>query len=337
MMIHEQKKLIVIPYDKMLKLEVPQMAEQVIRIIEKYEPETLKIDGAYNLLTAKQDHIDKLFVWYRSHPLTKELNVLRKKRRLNLRKVAFHLQVVIQEDVSGVDKAVNLVKSETERFILDFHSGKNEEVKCRMLTQFFNLIETNEELEEAFSTLNFTSFLNDLRSTHSRIMELIENKMTTISYRPIEKTPYLKKSVLNGIKNMFMEIELAVLKYPEINYQPLCNELNVLLSNYANLINLRQLNNKRKADAAKAVETGETNGGETPERNEPEMETTSNEMRNLATRLFSMDVETKNGNGIGNCNAANINTDDNEKAAAKSSKHVQLPSSVNNEDQSITS
>ena len=163
-------------------------------------------------------------------------------------------------------------------------------------------------------------------------MALIENKMTTISYRPIEKTPYLKKSVLNGIKNMFMEIELAVLKYPEINYQPLCNELNVLLSNYANLINLRQLNNKRKADAAKAVETGET-----PERNEPEMETTSNEMRNLATRLFSMDVETKNGNGIGNCNAANINTVDNEKAAAKSSKHVQLPSSVNNEDQSITS
>ena len=55
----EKKKLISIPYDRMLKLEVPQLAEQVIEIIEKYEPETLKIDGAYNLLTAKQDHIDK--------------------------------------------------------------------------------------------------------------------------------------------------------------------------------------------------------------------------------------------------------------------------------------
>ena len=325
MMIHEQKKLIVIPYDKMLKLEVPQMAEQVIRIIEKYEPETLKIDGAYNLLTAKQDHIDKLFVWYRSHPLTKELNVLRKKRRLNLRKVAFHLQVVIQEDVSGVDKAVNLVKSETERFILDFHSGKNEEVKCRMLTQFFSLIETSEELEEAFSTLNFTSFLNDLRSTHSRIMALIENKMTTISYRPIEKTPYLKKSVLNSIKYMFMEIELAILKYPEINYQPLCNKLNVVLNYYANLINLRQLSNKRKAEEGDGLETGETNGIETPENNEPEMKTTSIEIPNSATRLLSMDVEKKNGNGNGNGNAVNNNTVDNEKAAATPSKTLQLP------------
>ena len=326
-MIHDQKKLMEISYSRLLKLEVPQMAEQVIRIIEEHEPEALKIDGAYNLLTAKQDHIDKLFVWYRSHPLTKELKELRKVRRLNLRKVTFHLQVVIQEDVSGVDKAVNLVKSEIERFILDFHSGKNEEVKCRMLTQFFNLIEANEELEEAFSTLNFTTFLNDLRSTHSRIMALMKSKVTDISFRPIEKTPYLRKSVINSIKHMFMEIELAVLKYPEINYQPLCNELNVLLNNYANLINLRLLYNKRKADAAKGVETGETNGSETPENNEPEMKTTSIEMPNSATRLLSMDVETKNGNSIGNGNgnAVNNNTVDNEKAAATPSKTLQLP------------
>ena len=324
MKLHE-KKIRVISYTRLLKLEVPQLAEQVIEIAGKHEPETLKIDGAYNLLTAKQDHIDKLFVWYRSHPLTKELNVLRKVRRLNLRKITFHLRVVIQEDISGVDKSVNLVKSELERFILDFNSGKNEEVKCRMLTQFFSLIETSEELEEAFSTLNFTSFLNDLRSTHSRIMALIENKMTTISYRPIEKTPYLKKSVLNSIKYMFMEIELAILKYPEINYQPLCNKLNVVLNYYANLINLRQLSNKRKAEEGDGVETGETNGIETPENNEPEMKTTSIEIPNSATRLLSMDVEKKNGNGNGNGNAVNNNTVDNEKAAATPSKTLQLP------------
>ena len=322
---NEEKKLIEISYSCLLKLEVPQLAERVIEIIEEHEPEALKIDGAYNLLTAKQDHIDKLFVWYRSHPLTKELNVLRKVRRLNLRKITFHLRVVIQEDISGVDKSVNLVKSELERFILDFNSGNNEEVKCRRLTQFFNLIDGSQELEEAFSTLNFTSFLNDLRNTHSNILELIGNKMTTISYRPIEKTPYLKKSVLNSIKFMFMEIELAVLKYPEINYQPLCNKLNVVLNNYANLINLRLLNNKRKANAAKGVETGETNGIETPENNEPEMRTTSIEIPNSATRLLSMDVEKKNGNGNGNGNAVNNNTVDNEKAAATSSKPLQLP------------
>ena len=327
MMMHVQKKLMEISYSRLLKLEVPQLAERVIEIIEEHEPETLKIDGAYNLLTAKQDHIDKLFVWYRSHPLTKELKALRKVRRMNIRKITFHLQVVIQEDVSGVDKAVNLVKSEIERFILDFHSGKNEEVKCRTLTQFFNLIDSNEELEEAFSTLKFTSFLNDLRNTHSNIMELTKNKVTDLSFRPIEKTPYLRKSVLTGIKYMFVEIELAVLKNPEINYQPLCNELNVLLNHYANLINLRLLYNKRKADEAKGIETGETNGSETPESNEPEMKTTSIEMPISATRLLSIDVENKNGNSIGNGNgnAVNNNTVDNEKAAATPSKTLQLP------------
>lgn len=316
---HEQKKLMVIRYDKMLKLEVPQLAERVIEIIEKHEPETLKIDGAYNLLTAKQDHIDKLFVWFRSHPLTKELNALRKVRRMNLRKITFHLQMVIQEDVASVYKEVNLVKSEIERFILEFHSATNEEVKCRILTQFFNLIDSNEKLEEAFSTLNFTSLLNDLRSTHAHILELTTDKLTNISFRPIETTSYLIKSVLNGIKYMFMDIELAILKYPEINYQPMCNELNVLLNKYANLINYRLLYNKRKAEMAKGVETGKMNGSEIPENIDPEM-------TNLATRLLSMDVENKNGNAVNN------NTVNNEKAAATPSKTLQLPDVVNKDE-----
>ena len=321
----EKKKLISIPYDRMLKLEVPQLAEQVIEIIEKYEPETLKIDGAYNLLTAKQDHIDKLYVWYRSHPLTKELNVLRKIRRMNLRSVLFHLQVVILNDVSGVDKSVNLVKSEIERFILDFNSGKNEEVKCRILTQFFAVIDGSEEIEDAMSTLKFSDKLDELRSTHSNILELSKNKLTNISYRPIEKTPFLKRSVLYSTKNMFQEIELAILKHPELDYRLLINELNVLLNNYANLINHRVLYNKRKAEEAKDVETGETNGAEVPENNEPDMTTTAIETLELTPKTLSLDVEMMNGNGFGNNSAGN------EKAVATPSKTLQLPDVKKNE------
>ena len=320
-----KKKIRVISYTRLLKLEVPQLAEQVIEIAGKHEPETLKIDGAYNLLTAKQDHIDKLFVWYRSHPLTKELKRLRKDRRMDLRKVMFHLEVVTNQGESGVDRQVNLVRSEMDRFILDFNSSKNEEVKCRRLTQFFAVIEENEELEEAFSTLNFMTLLNDLRSTHSRILALTKEKVSNLSFRPIEKTPFLRKSVIKSIKDLFSDIELAILKNPEIDYQPLCNELNVLLNNYENLTSLRLLYNKRKAEKKKDIETGETNGNEMPVNNEPEMRTTSIEIPNSATRLLSMDVEKKNGNGNGNGNAVNNNTVDNEKAAATPSKTLQLP------------
>lgn len=278
----EVREFVNIPYTSMLKLEVPQMVEQVIEIVEKHGPQALKINEIYNLLIAEKPQIDKLFVWYRSHPFTKELKELRRKRRLNVRKISFHLSVLIQEDVSGVDKSVNLVKSEIERFILDFNS-KNEEVKCRKLTQLFALIEEDEELELALSTLKFTEMLNDLRTTHSRILTMSNNKITSLSQRPKEKTSDLIKSVLTATKNIFKDIELAQLKFPEINYNPLFDELNVLLIKYRNLINYRLLYNQRKAKA---------NGSETTELIESNTSASfSTETPESTTTLLSNDAD----------------------------------------------
>lgn len=313
----EVREFVNIPYTSMLKLEVPQMVEQVIEIVEKHGPQALKINEIYNLLIAEKPQIDKLFVWYRSHPFTKELKELRRKRRLNVRKISFHLSVLIQEDVSGVDKSVNLVKSEIERFILDFNS-KNEEVKCRKLTQLFALIEEDEELELALSTLKFTEMLNDLRTTHSRILTMSNNKITSLSQRPKEKTSDLIKSVLTATKNIFKDIELAQLKFPEINYNPLFDELNVLLIKYRNLINYRLLYNQRKAKA---------NGSETTELIESNTPASfSTETPESTTTLLSNDADEIKEDDI------STNSTDNKKAATTPSKPLQMPDAKENEE-----
>ena len=313
----EVREFVKIPYTSMLKLEVPQMVEQVIKIVEKHGPQALKINEIYNLLIAEKPQIDKLFVWYRSHPFTKELKELRRKRRLNVRKISFHLSVLIQEDVSGVDKSVNLVKSEIERFILDFNS-KNEEVKCRKLTQLFALIEEDEELELALSTLKFTEMLNDLRTTHSRILTMSNNKITSLSQRPKEKTSDLIKSVLTATKNIFKDIELAQLKFPEINYNPLFDELNVLLIKYRNLINYRLLYNQRKAKA---------NGSETTELIESNTSASfSTETPESTTTLLSNDADEIKEDDI------STNSTDNKKAATTPSKPLQMPDAKENEE-----
>ncbi len=313
----EVREFVNIPYTSMLKLEVPQMVEQVIEIVEKHGPQALKINEIYNLLIAEKPQIDKLFVWYRSHPFTKELKELRRKRRLNVRKISFHLSVLIQEDVSGVDKSVNLVKSEIERFILDFNS-KNEEVKCRKLTQLFALIEEDEELELALSTLKFTEMLNDLRTTHSRILTMSNNKITSLSQRPKEKTSDLIKSVLTATKNIFKDIELAQLKFPEINYNTLFDELNVLLIKYRNLINYRLLYNQRKAKA---------NGSETTELIESNTSASfSTETPESTTTLLSNDADEIKEDDI------STNSTDNKKAATKPSKPLQMPDAKENEE-----
>lgn len=314
---NETREFIKIPYSSMLKLEVPQMMEQVIAIVEKHNPKALNIDITHNLLVAEKPQIDKLFVWYRSYPFTKELKELRRKRRLNVRKISFHLYVVTQEDITGVDESVNLVKSEIERFILDFNSSKNEEVKCRKLTQFFKLIEEDEELELAMSTLKFTEMLNDLRTIHSKILTMSKQKITSLSQRPKEKTSVLIKSVLTATKNMLKDIELAQYKFPEIDYNPLFDELNVLLTNYRNLINYRLLHNQRKAEA---------NRSKTSEFIEPHSTTPfSIETPESTTTLLSNDEDEMKNNDI------STNSIDNKKAATTPSKPLRLPDVKENE------
>ena len=89
--------------------------------------------------------------------------------------------------------------------------------------------------------------IDNLRSTHAAIKELLNIRANEISDRPRVKTPTLVKAIRKALKDMFKEIESAQLRNPLLNYTPLINKLNDTLDHYRALINLRATINKRKA------------------------------------------------------------------------------------------
>ncbi len=315
-------ELVKISFSRLLKLEVPQFVNEVIDIVEKHDPELMKVDFTYNLLVAEKPQIKKLVVWYRSHPLTKSLSELRKSRTLYIGSVSSRMYVVDKEDVSGVNQSVLLVKSEISRFLENFSSSRNEAVKCQKVTQFFATIDQNEKLEDALTSLKFSEALDLLRSVHANILELRNERFSNISLRPKDKTTDLIDSVLSTTMILFKELEIAQLKFPEIDYEPLFNELNDRLIYYRDLINARALHNKKKAEMAKASGTEET---------EETTETTnsSQSAQPLEQRMFRLNAEDLNKNGNGN--GSEVEKLDNEKTVVKSTKKPKLPP-LNNED-----
>ena len=270
---------------KLWKLERVEYVNQVIKIVDEHDPEALKISDMYNLLVARQPEIDQLNVRYRAHPMTVSIQHLRSLRGLHISNILGRLKLVRKEK-GDLDGDVKLVRTEIDRHFGNFRSSKNEAIKIQKVEKFNTAVEASQELEEALSELGFTSLMNDLRSVHSRIKSNSELRNKSIAARPQTKTNDLQKVVDDSIVNLFTDIRLAMLRNPEINYNPLIADLNKVTLNFDNYINIRIGQSERRAEEKAENENGELDN------TTPVVESTE-----PARRIMSLNAADMNGDG----------------------------------------
>lgn len=292
---------------KLWKLERVEYVNQVIKIVDEHDPEALKISDMYNLLVARQPEIDQLNVRYRAHPMTVSIQHLRSLRGLHISNILGRLKLVRKEK-GDLDGDVRLVRTEIDRHFGNFRSSKNEAIKIQKVDKFNTAVEASQELEEALSELGFTSLMNDLRSVHSRIKSNSELRNKSIAARPQTKTNDLQKVVDDSIVNLFTDIRLAMLRNPEINYNPLIADLNKVTLNFDNYINIRMGQSERKAEEKAENENGELDN------TTPVVESTE-----PAGRMMSLNAADMNGDG------EKILPANEKKTIATTSNSMQLP------------
>ena len=292
---------------KLWKLERVEYANQVIKIVDEHDPEALKISDMYNLLVARQPEIDQLNVRYRAHPMTVSIQHLRSLRGLHISNILGRLKLVRKEK-GDLDGDVRLVRTEIDRHFGNFRSSKNEAIKIQKVDKFNTAVEASQELEEALSELGFTSLMNDLRSVHSRIKSNSELRNKSIAARPQTKTNDLQKVVDDSIVNLFTDIRLAMLRNPEINYNPLIADLNKVTLNFDNYINIRMGQSERKAEEKAENENGELDN------TTPVVESTE-----PAGRMMSLNAADMNGDG------EKVLPANEKKTIATTSNSMQLP------------
>lgn len=292
---------------KLWKLERVEYVNQVIKIVDEHDPEALKISDMYNLLVARQPEIDQLNVRYRAHPMTVSIQHLRSLRGLHISNILGRLKLVRKEK-GDLDGDVRLVRTEIDRHFGNFRSSKNEAIKIQKVDKFNTAVEASQELEEALSELGFTSLMNDLRSVHSRIKSNSELRNKSIAARPQTKTNDLQKAVDDSIVNLFTDIRLAMLRNPEINYNPLIADLNKVTLIFDNYINIRMGQSERRAEEKAENENGELDN------TTPVVESTE-----PAGRMMSLNAADMNGDG------EKILPANEKKTIATTSNSMQLP------------
>lgn len=292
---------------KLWKLERVEYVNQVIKIVDEHDPEALKISDMYNLLVARQPEIDQLNVRYRAHPMTVSIQHLRSLRGLHISNILGRLKLVRKEK-GDLDGDVRLVRTEIDRHFGNFRSSKNEAIKIQKVDKFNTAVEASQELEEALSELGFTSLMNDLRSVHSRIKSNSELRNKSIAARPQTKTNDLQKVVDDSIVNLFTDIRLAMLRNPEINYNPLIADLNKVTLIFDNYINIRIGQSERKAEEKAENENGELDN------TTPVVESTE-----PAGRMMSLNAADMNGDG------EKVLPANEKKTIATTSNSMQLP------------
>lgn len=253
-------KIMRVPTGAFKILEYPEFATEVLGIVEKHDPETMKIQGVVNLFKEQLLEVDKITVFERSHPITKELILLRNERDMTLSAIGSLSTGFNKVKVPAIKEAALLALPVLNKFLNKIYQNSNF-VKNKKIDLMLAEIDSNVELNDAMQTLGLRILLDELRANFLLIVEKQENRRQVKSVTPKLLT---KKIILNcssAMTNLFRTIEISQLTEQGVDYLHLVNELNEMLSEYKTLLTQRKTLTQKSATkktAALSVKTTAT-------------------------------------------------------------------------------
>ena len=239
-------KLKRISLSKVLKLELPELLNDVIRIMEKHNPEHLRLESSLNLLKERQQLTELLEVPRKAHPLTVKIQQLREKELQCVGAIVSHMQFIVRVDIDSMRNAASIAKPVIQRFLSGLRKN-NESVINQTLKQFLYHLNSYPEVENALGSLGLQPFVDELRKVNSEKLKLMSMRIAKPRSRVSSRL--IQKKTQNALRFVFDAIEVLNAYKEKPNYDPLIHELNQLLTRYATIIHTRQTHNKKRATA----------------------------------------------------------------------------------------
>lgn len=328
-----------IPFSKLLRLELPELADEVIGIVSEHEPEVLLIEEIFTLLMAKKPEIKSLRKGYGVHPITMQLKPLREKLLLHAAAIKFQLRVVSKLRTDSNDKALTVMKTAVDLHLCNLRTSKNETILNRKVTQYFDALTSDVDLMSASTQLGFNELNDKLSEALSEIKLHLAERQKSISMQNRGYARSTAKQVVGAIKDLFKQIEVAQLKNSELDYAPLFAELNVMAAKYRNQIAIREANAKRSTAKKKESQGDGANDVPAGENEEDDVNNDTNQsiepgvMVVAAKGAMPLNVENSNETVL---NADFAENKDEKKTVASSFKQLQLPALIKRADSDVS-
>ena len=235
-----------ISLSKVLKLELPELINGVIRIIEKHDPNHLELTSVLKLLKEHQQQMKLLKVRLIAQPLTPQVQQLREKELQCVGGIVSHMQFVMRADIGSIRHAANIANPVVKRFLLGLRKN-NVAVITETIHQFLEYLDEHVEVYEALSVVGLRPFVDEIRKVNTRKIEMVDERDgRQLKRAPKVNSKLIQKKAQNDLDFVFDYIETN--NYDHMpSYDSLNKELNVLLTRYATLINTRKTHNKNKS------------------------------------------------------------------------------------------
>ena len=237
-----------LPYSRMLKSEIADFVEKTINLIGSKYIESELISPMYDVLSDKERDIRLLRLSYGVD--TERLRVSKVKSELMLVISAFKLQVKLLSK-SEPELEMHQIENAINQHLRYLNRCKNDKQLTQKVAGFFDLVDSNEELETALTNFKLADEVDNIRSVFSQMVEYTRRRVTLLAQRPNVPTKAIVKGMAQAMDNLFKGIEVANIvgdlsDGEAIDFVPLITELNQLAEMYARSIAIRDANNKRK-------------------------------------------------------------------------------------------
>lgn len=181
---------------------------------------------------------------YGPHPLTETLNKMHAKRLSYATMINSELEIL---DKPHFYDTLNLVKIARPKvkFFLSNLGKKSRDNVLDSIEAFFIRLDNEPQVKEALIALGLESNLDKLKKANIEHEKTLMLRTKSISQRPKVNTRQVMREAQKVIRWSLEQIDSCQATYTGLDYRPLINELNMVLTIYSKNIRTRMAKNKR--------------------------------------------------------------------------------------------
>ncbi len=243
---------------KLLKLELPEFVDDIIRAVSKHNPEGLKLQDHYDMLVEQLPKMALLTAPFGAHPLTKEMHKVHEERLKYSALITMQMRVLHKANLASTKKLVQTAKP-VVRLYLNHLRQNNRSIISRTIKGFFLHLNDYPEQRNALDALGFKFYLDELQNTNNLHEEMFMQRLSEKAQNSKVDTAGIQHETQFLLRKLFDQIEFYQYMRKEVDYSPLINQINEIIAQFTSLINMRatcRKTRKRKAET-KLVELEE--------------------------------------------------------------------------------
>lgn len=245
-------KIVQVPFSKVPKLEFPELVNNVVMVVSKHNPDQYNIRNFYDFLLEAQSQNSKLSASKRKTEESIELQTLKKKRYTVLSAIIGQTKNLEKVNLPEHANALSTVSVFIDGFFGKIRKDVSK-IKTERVKQLFVQLDSNMNLQMAMQNVGLTPYLNELRGIQLNIDAKSAKNIEQNAARPkLKDTREVIAKMKLALTNLFRGIEFGVHAHPNVDYTPLINELNELLTKYRSEIKAKatRIKNAAQADVA---------------------------------------------------------------------------------------